>query len=499
MLHAADTVQILTLCRDITDRKRAGNALRESEYFFKESQRAAFTGSYKCDFTADCWESSEVLDRIFGIDRCYIRNTQSWLEIVHPEDRGMMARYLREEVIANRKPFRKEYRIIRKSDGEVRWVNGLGEIKFDIEGKVLSMMGTIRDITERKQAEEALRKAKDELEQRVAERTAELSQSRERLVTLFRTSPFGIFLSRLEDGRLLEVNDAYRHILGYSPEEMIGRTTLELGIFVNPDDRKRSIEILKKDGRNENTEVQYRHKSGRIVHLLINALPVNVDGVPCILGTSLDITERKQAEEALRTAAHKLIAVREEERRRVATDLHDSLAQGLVAMQLALHASNLDPAMEQCDRLIHEVRELCRGLYPAVLERLGLAEGLTQLAEAYEPSVSVTVEYPPPLADTRFDKDLEISLYRVAQEAINNAVRHGKAGQIEVELALSVGHLGLSVTEDGGGFDVAGQSSSGLGLMTMKDRIASIGGTLDIASKPGQTVVRATVPLPKDA
>jgi PAS domain S-box-containing protein len=368
----------------------------------------------------------------------------------------------------------------------------------DENGEIAGTLGVLRDITERKQAEEALRNAKDELEQRVAERTAELSSSRARLSMIFRTSPAGIFLTRLEDGMLLEVNDTCGHILGYSAEEMIGRTTLELGIFVNPDDRKRSTEILKREGRNENIEMQYRHKSGRTVHLLINALPVNVDGVPCILGTTLDITERKHAEQAMRTIAHKLIAVREEERRRVATDLHDSLAQGLVALKLAMAASNFPSALEQCDRLIHEVREISQGLYPAVLERLGLAEGLTQLAEAYEPSISVTVDYAPELADARFDKDLEIALYRVAQEAINNAIRHGKAGQIEVELALSDGQIGLSVSDDGGGFDVAGRNNSGLGLMTMKDRVSAIGGTLDITSQPGQTVVRATVPLPKN-
>jgi PAS domain S-box-containing protein len=306
VLRAAGKVQILTMCRDITDRKRAEDALRESEYFFKESQRAAFTGSYKCDFTADCWESSEVLDRIFGIDRNYNRNVQSWLDIVHPEDRGMMDRYLREEVISNRKPFRKEYRIIRKSDGEVRWVNGLGEIKFDIEGNVISMIGTIRDITDRKQAEEALRKAKDELEQRVAERTAELSQSQARLATLFRTSPAAVFLSRMEDGRFLAVNDACLEILGYSSQEMIGRTSLELNIFVNPDDRQRAAGVLQRDGRIENMEVQFRHRSGEPRILLTNALPLDVDGVPCILGTLLNITERKRAENSLRRSEEML-------------------------------------------------------------------------------------------------------------------------------------------------------------------------------------------------
>ncbi|MEI7899717.1 MAG: ATP-binding protein [bacterium] len=132
------------------------SSLRESEYFFKESQRAAFIGSYKTDLTTGFWEASEVLDQIFGIDRDYIRNVQGWLEIVHPDDRALMAHYLSEEVIAKRQPFNKEYRIIRKSDGEIRWVHGLGKVTFDPEGHVLFLIGTIQDVTERKRIEEEL-------------------------------------------------------------------------------------------------------------------------------------------------------------------------------------------------------------------------------------------------------------------------------------------------------------------------------------------------------
>jgi len=137
--------------------RQAEMALQESEYFFKESQRAAFTGSYKTDFIAGFWESSEVLDQIFGIDRSYDRSIQGWLEIVHPDDRERMNKYLADEVIAQRKRFDMEYRIVRKSDNESRWVHGLGEVDFDDEDKIISMIGTIQDITERKLVEDALR------------------------------------------------------------------------------------------------------------------------------------------------------------------------------------------------------------------------------------------------------------------------------------------------------------------------------------------------------
>jgi PAS domain S-box-containing protein len=149
-----DGGQLVVFLRDITDRKKVENALKASEYLFKESQRAAHIGSYNADFIHNHWDSSEVLDIIFGIDRDYVHSIPGWLDIVHPDDRNMMNRYLKDEVIARRHPFEKEYRIVRKNDGETRWVYGLGEARYDDNGNITSLAGTIQDITERKKIED---------------------------------------------------------------------------------------------------------------------------------------------------------------------------------------------------------------------------------------------------------------------------------------------------------------------------------------------------------
>ncbi len=150
--------QVVCTFIDITSRKEMEAELKESEFLFRESQQAAFIGSYKANFETALWETSEVLDQIFGIDKNYIRNIEGWLNIIHPEDKYMMKHYLMNDVLKEDVPFNKEFRIIRKNDGEKRWIHGLGKFELDIYNNVKSLVGTIQDITERKVKEETLRK-----------------------------------------------------------------------------------------------------------------------------------------------------------------------------------------------------------------------------------------------------------------------------------------------------------------------------------------------------
>jgi PAS domain S-box-containing protein len=148
---------------DVTEAKRTELALRESELFFKESQRASQTGSYRLDVTSGQWNYSEVLGQIFGIDRTFETNIDGWIQLVHPEDRPQMLGHYANEVVGQHKRFNKEYRIIRPCDGEVRWVHGLGELEFDSQGTPIHMFGTIRDITEHHEAQEALQRSEERL------------------------------------------------------------------------------------------------------------------------------------------------------------------------------------------------------------------------------------------------------------------------------------------------------------------------------------------------
>ena len=152
--------------QDITERKQAEQALRQA-------QELARLGSYSYDIAADRWASSGILDAIFGVGPDYPRTAESWLAIVHPAQREEMAAYLR-TLIEHHRPFDAEYRITRIDTGEERWVHGLGRLECDAEGLPLRLIGTIQDITLRKQAEANIQALNADLERRVGERTAEL-------------------------------------------------------------------------------------------------------------------------------------------------------------------------------------------------------------------------------------------------------------------------------------------------------------------------------------
>jgi PAS domain S-box-containing protein len=269
----------LNFILDITERKQAENDLKDSEYFFKESQRSAKIGSFKYDITSDYWKPSDILRSILGIDESYNSNFQGWVDLVHPDDREMMVHYVGDEVIAKRKPYSKEYRITRKNDGESRWVNGLGEVKCDGTGKVVMLIGTIQDITPRKQAEEEL-------------------------TLFFDLVPDMVCIASTE-GFFKKINRAWEAVLGYTQEELLKVPFLDL---IHPDDVSATLGEIKKQIAGESTINfinRYRCKDGSYCWLEWVTTPAMDKSI--LYAVARDITERKRAEQEKKVLEQQLL------------------------------------------------------------------------------------------------------------------------------------------------------------------------------------------------
>ena len=230
-----EVVGLFGIAHDITDFQEAFERLRESRESLHEAQRIAGLGSYMFDIRGGIWTSSEVQDQLFGIGKDYERSIEGWLGLVHPDDRTMMGAYFANEVLGKGEPFDKEYRIVRHSDGVVRWVHGLGRLEFDSDGRPVKMHGTIRDITERKQTDAALRESKD-------------------LLQLFIDhAPAGLAMVDSEM-RYLAVSQRWKEIHSLQDKELIGRSHYEL--FPN------LPEIWKKNIARRLRELRFLPKSG---------------------------------------------------------------------------------------------------------------------------------------------------------------------------------------------------------------------------------------------
>ena len=188
--------------QEITGRKQAEAALRESGDFLSEAQKIGTLGCYVLDFTSGFWTSTPQLDAIFGIDEKFAHSIEGWAKLIHPMDRAMMTAYLSEDVVGKGRDFDREYRIMRPSDGAERWVHGMGRLEFDSAGRPLKMRGTIRDITEHRRVELAV-------------------ENSERLYrTITESSPLAYVITSGDEERIEYVNPAFVELFGYTHEEI---------------------------------------------------------------------------------------------------------------------------------------------------------------------------------------------------------------------------------------------------------------------------------------
>ena len=393
-----------------------------------------------------------------------------------------------------------EYSLLNKAGDRIEAI--ITTKLIDFEGN-RAILGIVTDISERKQIEQALCETK--------ERYRLLSENAWDIVSLHDTQM-----------RFSYVSPSITRLLGYPVEEVLGKPALE---FIHPEEHAETIRQLQKliEGSPfTSLENRIRRNDGTYLWFETLTTPLrDAQGVIKIFqSTSRDISERKRIEKALKESEEKLdflsnqlINAQEQERNRVAMELHDELGQALVGLKFQLSnlqkrlrkdqrglKEELEQTLRYLDQVTENVRRLSRDLRPTILEHFGIAAALRWLVEEFSKYYRIEISNRIKDLPGLFSKEQEIIIYRIVQEALTNIGKHARAGTIIVEAREEAGRILFIVEDDGCGFDLQEitareASKRGLGLAAMDQRARMAGGTLQIRSRQGAGT-RITFALP---
>jgi len=337
-------------------------------------------------------------------------------------------------------------------------------------------------------------------------------QSQEIVNAFFSSSTvgFGILDSQF---RYTRVNNVLSQMAGVTPEDLIGKPVSES--FREPRAEVLMREVLETGRPVLDHEVlaELPGRQGEFRHWLVNYFPIReIGGAVTQIGiTAVDVTARRNAEEALRKLSGRLLGIQDQERRRIARELHDSLGQYLAGMKIAIdmlsaRSGKRDPLLIECtdilEKAISETRTLSHLLHPPLLDEAGLASAASWFVAGFSQrsGIPVSLDMPPDLA--RLPEAIEIALFRVLQESLTNVHRHSQARSAEISVEADAEQITIVVRDHGRGMpshivhQIQTESGKlGVGLAGMRERIHELGGIFEVSSNAAGTVVRATIPL----
>jgi len=429
----------------------------------------------------------------------------------------------------------------KKRSGEKIVVASRWALRCDLQDKPIAIMEINNDITERKQAQIALQKAKEDLEVRVAARTMELQKANERLMVelnrrkriedmlqkgseryrnLFVNSPLGIYRVNAE-GRILMANPTLIRMLGYSSFDELTSTGQKRRDYEPSYLRKKIKDKLGKEGRVRGFETKWSKRDKSIIFVRENAKAINApDGTLLYYeGTVEDITEQKKAEEKiqsyqkqLRSLASDLSLAEEQERRRIATMLHDHIGQILAISKIKLGAllqsannggflEQLKEVREHVEQAIQYTRSLTFELSPPILYDLGLESALEWLTEQIKEHHGINCMFEADSSPKPVSDEIRIVLFSATRELLMNIAKHAEAHMAKVTIRRVNENIVVHVADDGIGFTVSKMNfyldeNKGFGLFSIRERLRHLSGQMDVRSGRGRgTRVILTAPL----
>ena len=309
------------------------------------------------------------------------------------------------------------------------------------------------------------------------------------------------------EGRIQFWNRGAEEMYGWKSEEVLGKLKQDVLKSKFPKPKKDIEAELLRRGYWEG-ELLHTRTDGSIRTIQSRWVARDEGGSPVVLEINSDITDKKHTEASVRELSSYLIRLQDEERRRIARELHDSAGQKLAFAKMSLdtlvkqrdlggNSSSLTESVKSVDEAIREIRTLAQLLHPPLLDEAGLGAAVGWLADGFAQRAGVTVDVKFPPALRRLPENVEIALFRVIQEALGNVHRHSEATKAEISLADNSGSVTLRISDNGKGMKVNSSRETpaiGVGIQGMKERLAQLGGTLEISSGSSGTTITATVP-----
>ncbi len=474
--------------------------VQSSDERFRLAAQAGRMYAYEWDAATDLvTRSGEHLNLLgFGAETQLTREQLS--ARVHPDDRALFIGVVRQLTPENAAS-KISYRVLR-SDGSVIWVEKNARAFFDEQGRLQRMVGMVTDITERKRAEEALRESEDKL-RLILDSTAE--------------AIYGMDL----EGRCTFCNPACVRALGYErDEELLGKNMHHLIHHTHADGTFYPVEECRiyrafRTGEpiHADDEVLWRANGTRFAAEYWSYPQRRGQDVVGAVVAFIDITERKRAEEALSRVSRKLIGAHEEERTRIARELHDDINQRLAMLAIGLEqveqleqspskspgevSARIHELAEGIAEIGIEVQAISHRLHSSKLELLGIVTAARSFCNEFSEQHKVEIVFAHHDIPHSLPLEVSLSLFRVLQEALQNSVKHSGMRHFDVELCYASNSIDLTVRDSGCGFDVEeAMKSRGLGLISMAERLKLLDGQLSIDSQPNRgTTIHARVPL----
>ncbi len=480
----------LAFVRDISERRRAEQDLRDREEKYRQLFQQSMDAVALVAVDGTLLEANEACLNLFGwtsdaIGRSNVRNL--YADAAHRDD--FLARLDTAGRIAD------EELLLRRPDGTELICLRSGVARRDSAGKLIAVQAVIRDITAHRRAQR------------------NLDESELRFRSLVENTGTGILLTRLT-GEILDCNEAARCMFGYERDEFLSLSVPDL--YARSVDRERVLELFDRDGFLQAMEIEFKTKDGSPLYIALTSAEVPFEGERIVMSELFDVTERRQAEEELRTSRERLQLLtmyledaRERERTGIARELHDQLGQALTALSIDLNTArarvekgqpvSLD-SLREMSRLVDEtsrdVRRISSELRPGMLDDIGLVSALEWQLTQWAVRMGIEYDFLPEAEDVNLDRARSTALFRVFQEVLTNVARHAGATHVQVAFTNEDDRAVLTVKDNGRGITEGEiDHAESLGIVGMRERIRPLGGSLDITGIPGKgTTVIASVP-----